>query len=135
LGNHAKLIEHRKHPVKHKNIQTSILKKISQIEKIQGLVFSGSLFSQAWRTITWSCLNAYDVQQQYPDHTFQVLETAAMLREFCELYLRNPAAMLKRMLHVAGILPNARTAADTQPSTPEQNRLAEAICTRYDLTY
>ena len=175
LGNDARLIEQRKRPLKHKNIRTSILKRISQIEKVQGLVFSGSLrrsmnyhravrhrrgfkfydgnevafirqpssngvvagganlLPQAWRGITWSCLNRYDGQRQYPDHTSQILETAAMLNEFRELYSQNPAAVMKRMLHVAGILPNAHTASATLPSTASQNRLVEALCMKYDL--
>jgi dihydrodipicolinate synthase/N-acetylneuraminate lyase len=158
-----------------KNIRTSILKRISQIEKVQGLVFSGSLrrsmnyhravrhhrgfkfydgnelafirqpssngvvagganlLPQAWRGITWSCLNRYDGQRQYPDHTSQILETAAMLNEFRELYSQNPAAVMKRMLHVAGILPNAHTASATLPSTASQNHLVEALCMKYDL--
>lgn len=175
LGNDTRLIEWRKRSLKHKNIRTSILKRISQIERVQGLVFSGSLkrsinyhravryrrdfrfydgnelafirqptssgvvagganlLPDAWRRITWSCLNRYDVQQQYPDHTSQILETAAMLHEFHELYSQNPAAVMKRMLHVAGILPNAHTASATLPSTASQNRSVEALCTKYDL--
>jgi len=175
LGNHAGLIERRRRPVRHKNIRTSVLKKVSQIEKVQGLIFSGSLgrsmnyhkavrhrrtfrfydgdemafVSQpssngvvagganllplAWREITWSCLNQYDVQEQYADHTSQILEMGIMLREFYELYSQNPAALLKRMLHVAGVLPDAHIASATQPSTPSQDRAVEAICRRYDL--
>ncbi len=175
LGNHAGLVERRKRPVKHKNIRTGVLKRISQIEKVGGLVFCGSLkrsmnyrkavrnrqgfklydgdelsflrqpssngvvagganlLPEAWRGITSSCLNRYDVQQQYPDHTSQILETAAMLEEFHESYAQNPAAIMKRMLHVAGVLPNAHTASATEPSTADQNRAVEAICRKYDL--
>jgi dihydrodipicolinate synthase/N-acetylneuraminate lyase len=171
----AGLVERRKWPVKHKNIRTSVLKRISQIEKVGGLVFCGSLkrsmnyrkavrnrqgfklydgdelsflrqpssngvmagganlLPEAWRGITNSCLNRYDVQQQYPDHTSQILETAAMLEEFHETYAQNPAAIMKRMLHVAGVLPNAHTASATEPSTADQNRAVEAICKKYDL--
>jgi dihydrodipicolinate synthase/N-acetylneuraminate lyase len=176
LGNDPRLTERRKRPIKHKNIRTNILKKISDIDKVKGLVFSGSLkrsmnyhravrsrrsfrfydgnelafinqpsssgvvagganlLPQAWSGVTWSCLNRYDVQQQYPDHGGQILETAAMLHQFYELYSQNPAAVMKRMLHVAGVLPNDHTASATKPSTTSQNRLVEDICARYDLT-
>jgi dihydrodipicolinate synthase/N-acetylneuraminate lyase len=175
LGNHAGLMENRKRPVKHKNIRTSILKRISQIENVRGLVFRGSLkramnyrkavrlqrdfkiydgeeetfFEQpsadgvvagganllprAWQGIVRSSLNRYDVQQQYPDHTCQILETAAMLKAFRILYSQNLAAIMKRMLHVAGVLPNAHIASATEPSTAEQNCAIEEICKRYDL--
>ncbi len=175
LGNHAGLVKRRKRPVKHKNLRTSVLKSLSQSERIRGLVFSGSLkrsinygkavrhrkdflfydgdemaflrqpsshgvvagganlLPQSWGGITRSCLNRYDVQQQYPDHTSQMLEMAAMVQEFHELYSRNPAAIMKRLLHVAGILPNAHTALATGSSMAEENRSVEAICRKYDL--
>ncbi|MBE9580648.1 MAG: dihydrodipicolinate synthase family protein [Proteobacteria bacterium] len=175
LGNHEGLVELRKRRIKHKNIRTNVLKRLSQIEKIQGLVFSGplkrsinyqkavrhrrgfrffdgdelaflrqpssdgvvaggaNLLPEAWRGITWSCLNRYDIQQQYADHTSQILETGMMLQEFYELYSQNPAAILKRMLHVAGVLPNDRTASATRASTASQNREIEVICKKYDL--
>jgi dihydrodipicolinate synthase/N-acetylneuraminate lyase len=175
LANHAGLVERRRRPIKHKNIRTSVLKRVSQIEKIQGLIFTGpfkrsmnyhkavrhrrdfrfydgdevafmrqpssngvvaggaNLLPHAWREVTWSCLNRYDVQQQYADHTSQMLDTGVMLEEFYELYSRSPAAVLKRMLHVAGVLPNAHTASATQPSTSSQNRAVEAVCHKYDL--
>ena len=175
LGNHAGLMETRKRPVKHKNIRTAVLKKISRVENVQGLVFSGSLrrsmnyrkavrhrrgfkiydgdeeafleqpstdgvvagganlLPQAWQGIASSSLNRFDVQQQYPDHTAQILETADMLKAFHALYFQNPPAIMKRMLHVAGILPNAHIASATEPTTPEQNRAVEEICKEYDL--
>jgi dihydrodipicolinate synthase/N-acetylneuraminate lyase len=175
LGNHPGLVERRKRPVKHKDIRTSVLKKVSEIKKVRGLIFSGSLkrslnyhkalrhrrdfrffdgdevtfMSQpssngvvagganllplAWREITWSCMNRYDVQQQYADHTTQILEAGIMLREFYELYSQNPAALVKRMLHVAGVLPNAYIASTTRPSTAEQNSAVEVLCRKYDL--
>lgn len=175
LFNHAGLIEARRRTVKHKNIRTSILKKLSRVEKIQGLVFTGSLerfmnyrkavrsradfrmydgeetaflkqpsadgvvagganvLPQAWQGITRSSLNRYDAQQQYPDHTYQMLKTGAMLEAFQEVYGHNPAAIMKRMLHVAGILPNAHTASASEPSTVDQNQAVEEICRKYDL--
>ena len=175
LGNHAGLMEKRKRPVKHKNIRTSILKKISRIDSVRGLVFTGSLkrsvnyrkavrfrsgfkifdgdekvflrqpsadgvvagggnlLPLAWKDITRSSLNRYDVEQQYPDHTSQILETAAMLEEMHALYSPNPAAMMKRMLHVAGILPNAHVASATESTTAEQNRNIEEIFKKFDL--
>jgi dihydrodipicolinate synthase/N-acetylneuraminate lyase len=175
LGNHAGLVERRRRAIKHKNIRTSVLKKVSQIDKVQGMIFSGSLkrsinyhkavrpcrefafydsdevqfirqpsssgvvaggsnlLPHAWGEITRSCLNRYDVQQQYTDHTRQMLETGFMLQEFYDLYSNNPAAVIKHMLYVAGVLPNANTASATQPSTLSQNEAVEAICTKYDL--
>jgi dihydrodipicolinate synthase/N-acetylneuraminate lyase len=175
LGNHAGLVERRKRAIKHKNIRTHVLKKVSQIEKVQGLIFRGSLkrsmnyhkavrhrrdfrfydgdevvfirqpssngvvagganlLPHAWREITWSCLNRYDVQQQYADHTSQILGIGVMVEEFYDCFSPNPAAILKRMLHVAGVLPNAHTASATQPSTVSQNRAVEAVCKKYEL--
>ena len=175
LGNHAGLVERRKRAIKHKNIRTHVLKKVSQIEKVQGLIFRGSLkrsmnyhkavrhrrdfrfydgdevvfirqpssngvvagganlLPHAWREITWSCLNRYDVQQQYADHTSQILEIGVMVEEFYDCFSPNPAAILKRMLHVAGVLPNGHTASATQPSTASQNRAVEAVCKKYEL--
>ncbi|MCK4390641.1 MAG: dihydrodipicolinate synthase family protein [Desulfobacterales bacterium] len=175
LGNHPGLMQSRKRRIKHKNIRTTVLKKLSGIDRIQGLIFSGSLkrsinyhkavrhrrsfvfydgdeaafmkqpssdgvvagganlLPQAWREITWSCLNRYDVQQQYPDHVSQIWETGVMVREFHDLYAKKPAAVLKRMLHVAGVLPNAHTAAGSPRSDRTQNRAVEAICRKYDL--
>jgi dihydrodipicolinate synthase/N-acetylneuraminate lyase len=175
LGNHPGLVERRKKPVKHKHIRTSVLKKVSEIKKVRGVIFSGSLkrsmnyqkavrhrrdfrffdgdevtfMSQpssngvvagganllplAWREITWSCLHRHDVQQQYADHTTQILEAGIMLREFYQLYSQNPAALIKSMLHVAGVLPNAHIASTTQPFTAKQNRAVEALCRQYDL--
>jgi len=175
LGNHPELIVGLGRPVKHKNIRTCILKKVSQIEKVSGLIFRGSLkrslnyqkavrhcrgfkfydgdegifmrqpnangvvagganlLSKAWQEITWACLNQYDPQQHLAQHTGQILETGVLLREFYQLYSQNPAAILKRMLHVAGILPHAHTASVTKPSTPNQNRAVEALCRKHDL--
>ena len=175
LGNHAGLMETRKRSVEHKNIRTSVLKKIARVDNVQGLVFSGSLkrfmnyrkavrhlagfkiydgdekafleqpsadgvvagganlLPQAWQGIARSSLNRYDVQQQYPDHTIQILETAGMLRAFHALYSQNPAAMMKRMLHVAGVLPNAHITSATEPTTADQNGAVEEICKEYDL--
>ena len=175
LGNHSRLIQRRKKHIKHKNIRTSVLKRVSQMEKAQGLIFSGSLrrsmnyhkalrdrrgfmffdgdeaafirqpssdgvvagganlLPQAWHEITWSCLNRYDIQQQYADHASQIWETGVMVQEFYDLYARSPAAVLKRMLHVAGVLPNARTAPGTRPTNRTQNRAVDAICRKYDL--
>ncbi|NVM23504.1 MAG: hypothetical protein HWN68_17195 [Desulfobacterales bacterium] len=174
-ANHAGLVERRRRPVKHKNIRTGVLKKISRIEKVRGLIFTGSLkrsfdyhkavryrkdfrfydgneasfirqpssngvvagganlLPRAWREITWSCLGRYDVQQNYADHTSRILETGVMLQEFHELYSQNPAAVLKQMLHVAGVLPNAHTASGTRPADKAQNLEVEAICRKYDL--
>ena len=56
-----------------------------------------------------------------------------MLESFHSLYSQNPAAMMKRMLHVAGILPNAHVATATETSTAEQNRSIEEICKKFDL--
>ena len=175
LGNHPGLIQRRKRRIKHKNIRTSVLKKLLGIDHIQGLIFSGSLkrsinyhravrhrrsfkfydgdeagfirqpssdgvvagganlLPQAWHEITWSCLNRYDVQQQYADHVSQIWETGVMVKEFYDLYAKNPAAVLKRMLHVAGVLPNAHAASGTRRTDTTQNRAVEAICKKYDL--
>lgn len=175
LGNHAGLMEKRKRPVKHKNIRTGILKRISRIDSVRGLVFTGSLkrslnyrkavrlrsgfkifdgdeeaflrqpstdgvvagganlLPQAWKGIARSSLNRYDVEQQYPDHTCQILETATMLADFHSLYSPNPPAIMKRMLHVAGILPNAQVASVTESPTAEQNRAVEEILEKFDL--
>jgi hypothetical protein len=56
-----------------------------------------------------------------------------MAQEFYKLYAKNPAAVLKRMLHVAGVLPNAQTASGTPPTDRKQNRAIEAICSKYAL--
>jgi dihydrodipicolinate synthase/N-acetylneuraminate lyase len=175
LGNHAGLVDRRKRPVKHKNIRTSVLKKLSQMDVIQGLIFTGSLkrsthyhkavrlrrdfkfydgdemvfvkqpgadglvagganlLPQAWQDMTASCLNQCDVQQQYADHTRQMLETGVMLQAFHDIYTKNPAPVMKEMLRVAGVLPNARTALKTPPITHAQKRAVEAICRKYDL--
>lgn len=175
LGNHPGLMQRRKRPIKHKNIRTSVLKKVSQIEKVQGLIFSGSLkrsinyhkavrhrrgfkfydgdeaafikqpssdgvvagganlLPEAWHEITWSCLNRYDIQQQYADHVSQIWETGVMVQGFYDLYAKNRAAVLKRMLHVAGVLPNAHTASGTRRTDRTDNRAVEAICRKYDL--
>jgi len=175
LGNHPGLAERRKGYIKHKNIRTNVLRKLSGIDHIQGLIFSGSLnrsinyhkavrhrrdfmfydgdeaafikqpssngvvagganlLPEAWHEITWSCLNRYDVQWQYADHVSQIWETGAMVQEFYDLYSKNSAAVLKRMLHVAGVLPNAHTASSTPRTDRTQNRTVEAICKKYDL--
>ena len=175
LGNHPGLIQRRKERIKHKNIRTSVLKKLSGIDCIQGLIFGGSLkrstnyhrairhrrgfmfydgdesafmkqpssdgvvagganlLPQAWHEITWSCLNRYDVQRQYADHVSQIWETGVMVREFYDLYTKNPPAVLKRLLHVAGVLPNAHTASGTRRTDSSQNQAVEAICRKYDL--
>jgi dihydrodipicolinate synthase/N-acetylneuraminate lyase len=99
-----------------------------------GVVAGGAnLLPRIWRDVTWSCLNRYDVHQQYPDHRAQIVEAGRMLQEFQALYAGNPAAFLKRMLHVAGVLPNAHTASTTRPTTKEENMSVEAICRKYDL--
>jgi dihydrodipicolinate synthase/N-acetylneuraminate lyase len=175
LGNHPGLIQRPRRRIKHKNIRTSVLKKLSGIDRIQGLIFSGSLkrsinfhkavrhrwgfkfydgdeatfikqpssdgvvagganlLPRAWHEITWSSLNRYDVQRQYADHVSQIWETGVMVREFYDLYAKSPAAVLKRMLHVAGVLPNAHTASGTRRTDMTQNRAVEAICRKYDL--
>ncbi|MBW1860320.1 MAG: hypothetical protein JRI70_09685, partial [Deltaproteobacteria bacterium] len=52
---------------------------------------------------------------------------------FYKLYAKKPAAVLKRMLHVAGVLPNAHTASGTPPTDSAENRAIEAICSKYEL--
>jgi dihydrodipicolinate synthase/N-acetylneuraminate lyase len=175
LGNHPGLIQRRKGRIKHKNIRTSVLKKLSGIDLIRGLIFSGllkrsidyhkavrhrsefkfydgdeaafikqpssdgvvaggaNLLPQGWHEITWSSLNRYDVQRQYADHVSQIWETGVMVQEFYDLYAKSPAAVLKRILHVAGVLPNAHTASGTPRTDMTQNRAVEAICRKYDL--
>ena len=175
LGNHPGMIQRRRRRMKHKNIRTSVLKKLSGIAHIQGIIFHGSLgrsmnyhqavrhrrgfkfydgdeaafirrpssdgvvagganlLPQAWHEITWSCLNRYDIQRQYPDHVSQIWEKGVMVKEFHDLYANQPAAVLKRMLHVAGVLPSARTASDTLPTHRRQNEAVEAVCRKYDL--
>jgi dihydrodipicolinate synthase/N-acetylneuraminate lyase len=175
LGNHPGVVQRRKRPIKHKNIRTSVLKRLSEIDRIQGLIFFGSLnrsinyhkavrhrrdfmiydgdeatfikqpsldgvvagganlLPRAWHEITWSSLNRYDVQQQYSDHVSQIWKTGVMVQEFYDLYAKNPAGVLKRMLHAAGVLPNAHTASGTRRTDRIQNREVEAICRKYDL--
>ena len=175
VGNNPGLIRVPDKRIKHKNIRTSVLKKLSGIEQIKGLIYTGplkrsihyhealrhrrgfkfydgdeatfmrrpssdgvvaggaNLLPQAWREITWSCLNRYDVQRQYPDHVNQMWETGVMAQEFYRLYAKKPAAVLKRMLHVAGVLPNAQTASKTPPTDGPENRKIEAICSKFDL--
>lgn len=175
LGNHPGLVQRPNSRIKHKDIRTSVLKKLSGIGRIQGLIFTGSLkrsinyhkavrhrrgfkfydgdeaafirqpssdgvvagganlLPRAWHEITWSCLNRYDVQRQYADHVSQIWETGVMVQEFYDLYAKKPAAVLKRMLHVAGVLPNAHTASGTSPTDRTQNQAIEAICRKYDL--
>jgi dihydrodipicolinate synthase/N-acetylneuraminate lyase len=175
LANDRKLVEGRKSNIKHKNIRTSVLKKLAGMDCVQGLVFTGSLkramnyqkavrhssdfkfydgneaafmrqpssdgvsaaganlLPQAWRDITWSCLNQYDVERQYADHVSQMWEQGVMVQAFYDLYRSQPAAALKRMLHVAGILPNAHTASRTPSTDGMQNKAIEAICRKYDL--
>lgn len=175
LGNNPGLIRTPDKRTKHKNVRTAVLKKLSGIEQIKGLIYTGplkrsihyhealrhrrgfkfydgdeatfirrpssdgvvaggaNLLPQAWREITWSSLNRYDVQRQYADHVSQILETGVMAQEFYKLYAKKPAAVLKRMLHVAGVLPNAQTASGTPPTDSAENRAIEAISSKYDL--
>ena len=175
LANNPRLIQGRKSRIKHKNIRTSVLKKLSNLPCIRGLVFTGSLkrsinyqkacrhrqgfrlydgdegafirqpssdgvvagganlLPQPWHEITWSCLNRYDVERQYPDHVSQMWETGAMVQAFYDLYAKQPAPVLKRMLHVAGVLPNAQVASGTPSTDRTQNEAVEAICKDYDL--
>jgi dihydrodipicolinate synthase/N-acetylneuraminate lyase len=175
LANHPGLVVGRKNRTRQKNIRTSVLKKLSGIDGVQGLIFSGSLkrainyqkavrhrgdfrlfdgdeatfmkqpssdgvvagganlLPKAWHEVTWSCLNRYDVERQYPDHVRQIWEAGVMVQAFQRLYATQPAAVLKRMLHVAGILPNAHTASGTPCTSPTQNQSIETICRTYDL--
>jgi len=175
LGNNPGLIQATDNRIKHKNVRTSVLKRLSGIAQIKGLIYTGSLkrsthyhealrhrrgfkfydgdeatfmrrpssdgvvagganlLPQAWHDITWSCLNRYDVQRQYADHVSQMMETGAMAQAFYKHYAKKPAAVLKRMLHVAGVLPNAQTASDTPATDRAENREIEAICSEYDL--
>jgi len=168
-------MEKRKRPVKHKNIRTSVLKKVSRVDHVLGVIFSGSLkrsmnyrqavrhrrdfkifdgdetaflkqpsadgvvagganlLPQAWQGIVRSSLNRYEVQEQYSDHMRQILDTAAMLKAFHALYCVSPAAIMKRMLHVAGVLANAHVASATEPPTADQNLAIEELCKKYDL--
>jgi dihydrodipicolinate synthase/N-acetylneuraminate lyase len=175
LGNNPRLIQAPQKRIKHKNVRTTVLKKLSGIEQIEGLIYTGplkrsihyhealrhrrgfkfydgdeatfmkrpssdgvvaggaNLLPQAWHEITWSCLNRYDVQRQYADHVSQILETGVMAQEFYKLYAKKPAAVLKRMLHVAGVLPTAQTASGTPPTDSADNRAIEAISSKYEL--
>ncbi|MBW1859802.1 MAG: dihydrodipicolinate synthase family protein [Deltaproteobacteria bacterium] len=175
LGNNPGLIQTPDKRIKHKNIRTSVLKKLSEIEQIKGLIYTGplkrsihyhealrhrrgfkfydgdeatfmkrpssdgvvaggaNLLPQAWHEITWSCLNRYDVQRQYADHVSQIWETGVMAQEFYKLYAKKPVAVLKRMLHVAGVLPNAHAASGTPPTDSADNRAIEAISNKYEL--
>jgi hypothetical protein len=56
-----------------------------------------------------------------------------MAQEFYKLYAKKPAAVLKRMLHVSGVLPNAQTASGTPPTDSADNRAIEAISSKYEL--
>jgi dihydrodipicolinate synthase/N-acetylneuraminate lyase len=128
--NYRKAVRHREDFKIYDSDEKAFLERPSA----DGVVAGGAnLLPEAWRGITRSSLNRYDVQQQYPDHTTQILEAAGMLMAFHTLYSQNPAAMMKRMLHVAGVLPNAHIASATEPTTAEQNLAVEEICKEYDL--
>lgn len=175
LGNNSDLAASHKGAFRHTNIRTSILKRLSQIERVQGLVFHGdsaresnyrkavrgchgfrfydgnemrflrqpssdgvvaggaNLLPVQWRSVVESCLNRYDTDQPCPDHAKQIVETGAMLKTFSSLYAKNSAAVIKQMLHMSGVLPNAQCASATHPSTDRQNREIKAICDRYGL--
>lgn len=175
LVNDPGLIRRRKSRVKHKNIRTSIFKRLTGLDCIQGLIFTGSLarsinyrkasrhrggfkiydgdeqtfirhpssdgvvagganlLPRQWQDIMRSCLNRYDVERQYPDHSGQIWETGVMIQEFHKLYAGLSAAALKRMLHVAGILPNAQVASGTPSTDRAHNQAIETICRKYDL--
>lgn len=174
LANRSELIHDRKPFIKHKNIRTHVLKKLSVIEEIQGLVFDGSLkrsinyrravgdrrdfrfydaneqafmkqpstdgvvavganlFSQGWRSVTDACLNAHEGQTQYGDYRRQILQTAGMLETFRAAYAKHPAALVKGLLHMAGLLPAADLAPGTPVASPGEMRVAEALCRKYD---
>ena len=78
-------------------------------------------------------MNRYDVERQYTDHLSQIWDTGVMVQEFHDLYKGQPAAVLKRMLHVAGVLPSAHVASNTPTTDRVQNRAIEAVCKKYDL--
>ena len=175
LANRPELVHERKHFVKHKNIRTHVLKRLTALDQIVGLAFRGSLkrsinyrkalagrrdfrfydaderafirqpsahgvlagganlFTRAWQSITNACLNIYDVEFQYRDYRHQMVETAGMLETCHALYIHNPPAILKRMLHIAGILPDDEVAPGTPGLTTEQHRRIEDFCRKYDL--
>jgi len=60
-----------------------------------------------------------------------MLQTAAMVQDFSGLYRDNKAGIMKRMLHVAGILPHAGTGSATVPPTAEQNRSVDCLLGKY----
>ncbi len=100
-----------------------------------GVVAGGAnVLPRPWREITLSCLNQYDVQRQYTDHMSQMLEAAVMLEDFYLLYSKNCAAVVKRMLHLAGVLPNEHTASMTPGTTRSENLAVETLLKKYGLT-
>jgi dihydrodipicolinate synthase/N-acetylneuraminate lyase len=175
LGNHAGVVDWRRRPIKHKNIKTSVLKKLSYNMQVKGLVFTGSLrrsanyhrairhrrdfkffdgdemvfvkqpssdgvfagganlLPQDWGKITRSCLHRYDGESQYGDHARHMMETAAMLEAFHRLYQKNPAAVMKRLLHVAGLLSNAQIASGTASASEVEDGAIRAVCSKYGL--
>jgi dihydrodipicolinate synthase/N-acetylneuraminate lyase len=97
------------------------------------LAGGANLFARAWRSVTDACLNIYDIEFQYTDYRHQMVETADMLETCHALYVHNPPAVVKRMLHIAGILPGDQVASGTPALTTEQHRRIEDFCRKYDL--
>lgn len=97
-----------------------------------GVVAVGAnLLSEAWQTVTASCLNTHEVQNS--DDRRQILETAGMLETCYMLYIHNPPALLKRLLQIVGVLPSDDLAPGTLAATEEQKRQAEYFCRKYRL--
>jgi 4-hydroxy-tetrahydrodipicolinate synthase len=174
LGNNAGVVGKKKGTVHHRNIRTSVLKKLMQIDRIEGLVFNGSLkrslnynkatrhrqgfamydgdervfisrpstagvmagganlVPAAWRDVVRSCLRG-DFHSGDPQHANRLMITAAMLEDLIALYRHNPAGIMKRMLHVVGVLPHAGTSSAWRAPTERQNRSVETLLARYGM--
>jgi dihydrodipicolinate synthase/N-acetylneuraminate lyase len=151
LYNHPVLVRGFKKSIYHKNIRTSVLKKLSENNRIIGLIFTGAMnrcldYQRAvryhqrfriydgdekqflarpsssgvlaggsnflpitWREITHSSLNIYDTRRNDSDHIYQILEAGNMLQNFYNLYCKEPARVMKYILHAIGIIAEART--------------------------
>ncbi len=151
LYNNPSLVHRFKKSMYHKNIRTSVLKKLSENNRIAGLIFTGRMkrsldyqqavryhqrfriydgdeknfldrpsssgvlaggsnfLPAAWREITYSSLNIYDTQRTYSDHIYQIWEAGNMLRNFYNFYCKEPAAIVKQILQIMGIISDGRT--------------------------
>nr|HID60026.1 dihydrodipicolinate synthase family protein [Desulfobacterales bacterium] len=174
IGNDPRLIKNNKIPVRHKNIRTSIMKNLANLESIKGLIFSGTLnralnyqkglrdrkdfrfydgnegtflkrpsssgvvagganlLPEAWRKITYSSLNLYDVQREYRDYVRHIWRTGSMLQAIYDLYGKNPGVVMKYILYLAGLIPNSVTASGESVG-PDEERTIKAVIKEYEI--